>query len=50
MQGISSACVLRHEERNIVLSVHGDDFIAAGGKSDLEWFGCEMREHYEHTA
>ena len=31
-QGVSSPCVFRHEERGIVLNVHGDDFTATGPK------------------
>jgi len=48
-QGVSSPCVFRHEERGIVLNVHGDDFTAAGPKRQLDWFEGTMREHYELT-
>ena len=36
-QGTASACVFSHIERGIVLSVHGDDFTAAGPKDSLDW-------------
>ena len=38
LQGVASACVLFHLAKNITLSVHGDDFAAAGLKSSLDWF------------
>ena len=37
-QGAASPCVLTHKERGIVVSVHGDDFTAAGAKCELDWF------------
>ena len=36
-QGVSSPCVFRHPTRNLVMSVHGDDFITVGAKCDLDW-------------
>ena len=32
-----------------MVSVHGDDFTAAGPKSSLDWFVTRMRERYELT-
>ena len=37
-QGTASACVFSHIERGIVLSMHGDDFTAAGPKDSLDWY------------
>ena len=34
-QGSASPCVFHHESRGIVVSVHGDDFTAAGPKTSL---------------
>ena len=48
-QGESSPCVFRHEEKGIVLNVHGDDSTATGSKRALDWFEAAMREQYELT-
>ena len=48
-QGAASPCLFKHPERSIVLTVHGDDFTAAGPKQDLDWFEAMMRERYELT-
>ena len=49
VQGVASPCLFRHSERQIVVSVHGDDFSAAGPKVDLDWYEAEMKKHYELT-
>ena len=49
-QGISSPCLFKHPTRQLVSTVHGDDFTTVGRKSDLDWFEREMRKHYELTA
>ena len=49
VQGAASPCVFSHPKRGIVVSVHGDDFTAAGAKSDLDWFESSMRTRYELT-
>ena len=49
VQGAASPCVFVHLKRNIVVSVHGDDFTAAGPKSSLDWYETEMRKKYELT-
>ena len=48
-QGTSSACVLRHDERQMVISVHGDDFTCSGARPQLQWLETEMRAKYELT-
>ena len=50
IQGIASPCVFHHPARNIVCSVHGDDFTAAGPKPELDWFEATMKKPYELTA
>ena len=42
-------CVFQHPTRNIVCSVHGDDFTAAGPKSELDWFEAMLKNSYELT-
>ena len=37
-QGVACPCVLWHESRSLVSSVHGDDFTTAGSKPGLDWF------------
>ena len=48
-QGASSPCVFRHPSRQLVCSVHGDDFTTTGSKMDLDWFEGEIQTHYECT-
>ena len=38
VRGESSACVFRHQEKQMICSVHGDDFTTAGPKASLDWF------------
>ena len=49
IQGMASPCVFHHPARNIVCSVHGDDFTAAGSKPELDWFEATLKESYELT-
>ena len=49
IQGIASPCLFKHPVREIAISVHGDDFTAAGAKEDLDWYESVMKEHYELT-
>ena len=49
VQGQASACVFAHPTKHIVLSVHGDDFTAAGPKSSLDWYKQQMQKKYELT-
>ncbi len=49
-QGLSSACVFVHSERDLVTNVHGDDFLTAGPKDSQDWFEAELRKRYELTA
>ena len=49
VQGTSTPCVFRHHERDIIVTVHGDDFTSVGPKDDLDWYEQPMKEHYELT-
>ena len=48
-QGTSSACVFRHDERQMMVSLHGDDFTCSGAQPQLQWLETEMRAKYELT-
>ena len=48
-QGVSSACVFLHEQRQLRCTVHGDDFATVGGKTDLDLFEGQIEAHYECT-
>ncbi len=48
-QGLSSPCVFRHPSKQLVVSVHGDDFTIAGACEDIDWFDAVIQEHYECT-
>ena len=43
-QGMSSPCVFRHSSRQLVCSVHGDDFTTTGAKNDLDWFAMMLKK------
>ena len=49
LQGAASACVFMHPSRQLVCSVHGDDFTVAGPCSGLNWFESAMKAKYELT-
>ena len=48
-QGTSSACVFRHADRAIAVSVHGDDFACSGPRTQLQWLEAALKERYELT-
>ena len=48
-QGTSSACVFHHDQRQIMVSVHGDDFTCSGARPQLQWLETELRSKYELT-
>ena len=47
VQGIGSPCVFYHSSRDIVTSVHGDDFTGCGPNRQLDWFETTLVGHYE---
>ncbi len=46
-QGDACPNVFYHGGRQIVISVHGDDFTSTGSKSSLDWLEDAIAEHYE---
>lgn len=46
-QGKSSNCVFRHDERNIDVVVHGDDFTILALDKDIDWCKEGLEEKYE---
>jgi hypothetical protein len=46
-QGVASPCVFGHKQRDLVRSVHGDDFTTAGARPNLDWFESQLESHYE---
>ena len=47
VRGDASACVFRHGERNLVPSVHGDDFTSSGPQAHLDWMKSQMEAKCE---
>jgi len=47
VQGSACPCLFVLSERQLVLSVHGDDFTTAGPKCELDWFERLLEETYE---
>ena len=41
-----NACLYFHEERNIRIEAHGDDFTGVGLKRELEWFAAELKKFW----
>ena len=41
-----NTCVFGHQERDMVVMVHGDDFVSSG---DLRWLGNMLKENVEFT-
>ena len=46
-RGISSAGVFANKAKQLVCTVHGDDFTTAGPKKSLDWLKKELERHYE---
>ena len=45
--GDASACVFFHKNRDLKVSVHGDDLTAVGEKKHLDWYKLELEKLYE---
>ena len=41
---------LQHDEKELFVTVHGDDFTVVGPSSSLNWFKMKMYEFYEIKA
>ena len=48
-QGVGHPNIFRHTDRNIICSVHGDDFTSAGPSNQLDWMEGEICKEYEIT-
>jgi hypothetical protein len=46
-QGRASACNFAHAERDIKLTVHGDDFLIVADAGQLKWIDNKLKENYE---
>ena len=44
--GLATACAFFHDEKNIRVVVHGDDFIIEGAECDLRWVEATLRKKY----
>ena len=49
VKGDATACIFRHALKDIVCSVHGDDFTSSGLKVPLGWMKTATGETYEPT-
>ena len=43
-QGEASLCVFINVEKELAVSVHGDDFTSTGPKCNLDWFEASSRQ------
>ena len=46
-QGAACPCLFINSERQLAVSVHGDDFTTAGPKCDIDWFERLLEDKYE---
>ena len=46
-QGAACPCLFVNSERQLAVSVHGDDFTTAGPKVEIDWFERLLEEKYE---
>ena len=46
-QGTSSLNLLVHTERQIMVSVYGDDFTCSGSRPQLQWLEAQLRSKYK---
>ena len=49
VQVYAPACVFCNAGKDIAISVHGDDFTAAGTKQCLDWSEAQMKKQNERT-
>ena len=47
VQGKASTCIFRHNDRNIDLVVHGDDFTALAEPEQIQWLRAGISEKYD---
>ena len=46
-QGVASVCCFHHEERDIRVVVHGDDFTALCTREQCDWLTAQLKSHFE---
>jgi hypothetical protein len=46
-QGRATQCIFTHEERDLDLVVHGDDFTTLGFDKNLDWFEAKFKAKFE---
>ena len=46
-QGAACPCLFVNVERQLAVSVHGDDFTTTGPKCEIDWFEKLLEERYE---
>ena len=46
-QGVACPCIFVHGAKDIVVTVHGDDFTAVGPKVGLDWYEAALEAKYE---
>ena len=45
-KGASNPCLFHHPRRQIRVVVHGDDYAAAGPRSQLSWMSKELEKRF----
>ena len=46
-QGVACPCIFVHAAKDVVVTVHGDDFTAVGPKVRLDWYEAALEAKYE---
>ena len=46
-QGAACPCLFINSDRQLAVSVHGDDFTTAGPKCEIDWFEKLLEQKYE---
>ena len=49
-RGKSSSCVFWHEQRELRVVVHGDDFTVLGWEKELDWFESKLEKRFEYIS
>ena len=47
-QGRTTPCVFYNEERDLRVTIHGDDFIILGWEGQLNWFWGKVNPHIQY--
>ena len=46
-RGRTSSCVFWHEQRELRVVIHGDDFTILGWEKELDWFRTKVESRFE---